>query len=128
MKYQLWYPKLKKKVENEKRKFSAITEMKSFLKQLLIFAGTNFRESKINAFHGYLFSQINFLQISLFYTDFDGISEKSTFRGSSAKFAKLSKISTIRKIQTYYNKNINFKPIGYIKKRKKQLNKGETIF
>ena len=32
-------------------------------------------------FQGYLFSQINtdFLLISLFYTDYDGISEKSTF-------------------------------------------------
>ena len=50
---------------------------------VLIFAGTNFRESKINAFRGYLFSRINtdFMQISLFYADFDGISEKSTFRG-----------------------------------------------
>ena len=69
---------------------------------LLIVAGTNFRESKINAFSGYLFSRINtvfFLQISLFYADFDGISEKSTFRGylisrNQQKFAKLAKIST----------------------------------
>ena len=41
-----------------------------------------------------------FLQISLFYADFDGISEKSTFRGylislNHQKFAKLAKISTI---------------------------------
>ena len=68
---------------------------------LLIFAGTNFRESKKNAFRGYLFSRINtdLLQISLFYADFDGISEKSTFRGylisrNQQKFAKLPKIST----------------------------------
>ena len=66
-----------------------------------IFAGIYFRESKINAFRGYLFSRINtdFLQISLFHTDFDGISEKSTFRGylisrNQQKFAKLAKIST----------------------------------
>ena len=45
--------------------------------------------------------QINteFLQISLFYADFDGISEKSTFRGylisrNQQKFEKLAKIST----------------------------------
>ena len=40
-----------------------------------------------------------FLQISLFYAEFDGISEKSTFRGylisrNQQKFAKLAKIST----------------------------------
>ena len=40
-----------------------------------------------------------FLQISLFFDDFDGISEKSTFRGylisrNQQKFAKLAKIST----------------------------------
>ena len=70
---------------------------------VLIFAGTNFRESKINAFRGYLFSRINtdFLQISLFYADFDGISEKSTFCGylisrNQQKFAKLAKISTAK--------------------------------
>ena len=70
-------------------------------KNVLIFAGTNFRESKINAFRGYLFSRINtdFLKISLFYVDFDGISEKSTFRGylisrNQQKFAKLAKICT----------------------------------
>ena len=69
----------------------------------LIFAGTNFRESKINAFRWYLFSQINteFLQISLFYADFNGISEKTTFHGyvisrNLPKFAKLSKISAIK--------------------------------
>ena len=47
---------------------------------MLYLNGTNFRESKINAFRGYLFSRINtdLLQISLFYADFDGISEKST--------------------------------------------------
>ena len=63
--------------------------------------GTNFRESKINAFRGYLFSRIytDILQISLFYADFDGISEKSTFRGylisrNQQKFAKLAKINT----------------------------------
>ena len=76
---------------------------------VLIFAGTNFRESKINAFHGYIFSRINtdFLQISLFYADFDGISEKSTFRGylisrNQQKFAKLAKISTI-KVNSFSN-------------------------
>ena len=41
------------------------------------------------------------LLISLFYADFDGISEKSTFRGylisrNQQKFAKLAKISTIK--------------------------------
>ena len=68
---------------------------------VLIFARTNFHESKINAFCGYLFSRIktDFLQISLFYADFDRISEKSTFRGylilrNQQKFAKLAKIST----------------------------------
>ena len=68
---------------------------------LLQINGINFRESKINAFRGYLFSRINtdFLQISLFYADFDGISEKYTFRGylisrNQQKFAKLAKIST----------------------------------
>ena len=52
-------------------------------------------------FRGYLFSRINtdFLQFSLFYADFNGISEKSTFRGylisrNQRKFAKLAKIST----------------------------------
>ena len=33
---------------------------------VLIFAGTNFRESKINAFRGYLFSRIN----TDFFADF----------------------------------------------------------
>ena len=63
--------------------------------------GIYFRVSKINAFRGYLFSRINtdFPQISLFYADFDGISEKSTFRGylislNQQQFAKLTKIST----------------------------------
>ena len=66
-----------------------------------IFAGIYFRESKKNAFRGYLFwrIKIDFLLISLFYADFDGISEKSTFRGylisrNQQKFAKLAKIST----------------------------------
>ena len=68
-------------------------------------------------FRRYLFSQVEkmhfagiyirelilffavFLLISLFYTDFDGISEKSTFCGylisqNQQKFAKLAKIST----------------------------------
>ena len=53
-----------------------------------------------NAFRRYLFSRINpdFLLISLFYANFDGISEKSTFRGylisrNQQKFAKLANIS-----------------------------------
>ena len=52
-------------------------------------------------FAGIYFTRINtdFLQISLFYADFDRISEKSTFRGylisrNQQKFAKLAKIST----------------------------------
>ena len=60
-----------------------------------------FGESKVIAFHWYLFSRIttDFLLISLFYADFDGISEKSTFRGylisrNQQKFAKIAKIST----------------------------------
>ena len=75
---------------------------------VLIFAGTNFRESKINAFCGYLFSRINtdFLQISLFYADFDAISEKPTFREylisrNQQKFAKFVKISTRLVIRTW---------------------------
>ena len=49
---------------------------------VLIFAGTNFRESKKNALRGYLFLRINtdFSLISFFNGDFDGISEKSTLR------------------------------------------------
>ena len=54
-----------------------------------------------NAFREYLFSRINtdFLLISFFYADFDGISEKSTFRvyllsRNQQIFAKLAKIST----------------------------------
>ena len=68
---------------------------------VLIFAGTNFRESKKNALRGYLFLRINtdFSLISFFNGDFDGISEKSTLRGylisrNQQKFAKLAKIST----------------------------------
>ena len=60
-----------------------------------------FASRKINAFCGYLFSQINndFLHISLFYADFDGISEKSTFcwyliSRNQQKFVKLAKIIT----------------------------------
>ena len=51
-------------------------------------------------FAGIYFRELtDFLQISLFYADFDGISEKSTFHGylisqNQQKFAKLAEIST----------------------------------